>query len=407
MAAESLRTDRVEDLLSTVARAFESAGWRSQTADLSAASAGGVPRADLLLSEPAGHLHYVVQLKVLGANRRELLKSLLAAAAVEARAHAKAIAGARPLALVGTPFISPPIAEELKRYAQRYLPGVAIGWVDARGGLFLNGTRLEGIGTPVLRSVTTRGRPRPRTGPFPLFSDLNQWMLKVLLAHRIGGDNISLPRERPQHASHLALLAEVSVPTASRLVANLKERSMLESGPQGLQLVQVPELLELWRRHVSLQIDEEAMCWILPGRETSQARLMRALKDFTSTSRNGNELQRPRACLGLFAACDVLGFSRVRGVPPHLYLEFSNEKVLRQLGLRHCRQGEPAEVFVRPALSPEAIFRASVTRGGVPVSDALQCWLDVSDHPSRGEEQRRALEAQLLGRLLQEDSEEA
>jgi hypothetical protein len=35
----------------------------------------------------------------------------------------------------------------------------------------------------------------------------------------------------------------------------------------------------------------------------------------------------------------------------------------------------------------ESVFRAVVRKDGVPVSDILQVWLDVSQHPSRGKEQ--------------------
>jgi hypothetical protein len=36
------------------------------------------------------------------------------------------------------------------------------------------------------------------------------------------------------------------------------------------------------------------------------------------------------------------------------------------------------------------VFRGAVTKNGVPVSDILQVWLDVSQHPSRGREPGRS-----------------
>ena len=42
------------------------------------------------------------------------------------------------------------------------------------------------------------------------------------------------------------------------------------------------------------------------------------------------------------------------------------------------------DAFIRIPVNPEAVFRAAVVKDGVPCSDILQVWLDVSGHPSRG-----------------------
>ena len=44
---------------------------------------------------------------------------------------------------------------------------------------------------------------------------------------------------------------------------------------------------------------------------------------------------------------------------------------------------------------PESVFRGCVERDGVPVADALQCWLDVSFHAARGEEQAKEIAARI------------
>jgi hypothetical protein len=92
-------------------------------------------------------------------------------------------------------------------------------------------------------------------------------------------------------------------------------------------------------------------------------------------------------CIGLFAAADALGIGFVRGVPPHLYLERLDLDVLQKLGLSAEDSDRPADVYVRVPSNKEAIFRASVMREGLPVSDVLQVWLDASAHPARGREQ--------------------
>ena len=60
---------------------------------------------------------------------------------------------------------------------------------------------------------------------------------------------------------------------------------------------------------------------------------------------------------------------------------------LNQLGLSLENPGQAPDVYVRIPDSPEAVFRAAVERDGVPVSDVLQVWLDVANHPSRGKAQ--------------------
>ena len=93
-----------------------------------------------------------------------------------------------------------------------------------------------------------------------------------------------------------------------------------------------------------------------------------------------------RACLGLFAACDHLGFRFVSGVAPHIHLEKVSADALRGLGLRLAEPGEAADVIAREPRFPESVFRGAADHEGVRVADVLQCWLDVADNPARGEE---------------------
>jgi hypothetical protein len=108
----------------------------------------------------------------------------------------------------------------------------------------------------------------------------------------------------------------------------------------------------------------------------------------------------PRFCLGLFAAAEVLGFKFVHGVKPHLYIERIDREALRELGLSLQPAGREADVFVRVPKYPEAVFRAALERGGVPTSDILQVWLDVSNHPACGKDQADLLRKRVLSQIL-------
>jgi len=95
----------------------------------------------------------------------------------------------------------------------------------------------------------------------------------------------------------------------------------------------------------------------------------------------------PRCCLALFAAADALGFGFVRGVPPRIYLDRLTLDSLNRLGLLVDHSDRATDVYIRIPVHGESIFRASVAREDVRVSDVLQVWLDVSVHPARGREQ--------------------
>jgi hypothetical protein len=94
------------------------------------------------------------------------------------------------------------------------------------------------------------------------------------------------------------------------------------------------------------------------------------------------------ACLGLFAAADVLRLGHVSGVPPYINvpkLPRPDDKKWR--ALLPASASEIPDLIVRQALSPKSAFRGAVHQDGLIVSDVIQVWLDVANHPSRGKEQ--------------------
>ena len=83
------------------------------------------------------------------------------------------------------------------------------------------------------------------------------------------------------------------------------------------------------------------------------------------------------------------------------YLERLTLDSLNRLGLAIDDSGRPADLTVRIPANPEAVFRPVVMREGVPVSDVLQVWLDVSTHPARGREQAREIRRRALRPLFE------
>ena len=74
-------------------------------------------------------------------------------------------------------------------------------------------------------------------------------------------------------------------------------------------------------------------------------------------------------------------------------------ELIQQLGISQERAIQ-ADVYLRIPSHKESIFRAAVEHKGVLASDALQVWLDVSNHPSRGKEQADRIRDQVLSPLL-------
>ena len=107
-------------------------------------------------------------------------------------------------------------------------------------------------------------------------------------------------------------------------------------------------------------------------------------------------------CLGYFAAAEQLGFGFVHGIKPYVYVERFDRPVLQRLGLAQAQPGEALDLNLKVPLAPQAVFRAAVWRHGLPVADILQVWLDVGNHPARGQAQAAEIEHRLLAPLLAE-----
>ncbi len=316
-----------------------------------------------------------------------MLRGLLADAILSGRARVGA--RGRFIAVVAAPVISPAMASALERYVTDVAPGQPFGYVDERGLVQFHAPGLDDVpGSPEPRRA--RGASHSQAQPRDLFSDMNQWMLKVLVGQPLEPRVLSIPRARIGSAADLAAQADASSPAAWRLLAGLRSAGYLD---QSGAPVRIPELLARWRAAAMRPQREFGAVWILPGRNPVE-RLRRSLADAAG---DGDS---PSACLGLFAACDALGVGHVRGAPVHLYVRRSEPQLLERLGLAVAENGRPDDVVVRVARWPESLFRAVVRAEGVPVADVIQCWLDVSPHPARGAEQAAFIWKRVLGPAL-------
>ena len=346
---------------------------------------------------------FVVELKRASEGRKDRVIPLLSQAALEAVHYSRVLPGHPiPLAIVGGNRIPDGIAEEAKQFMQERAPEVAVGVVDLEGLRLFAGHGLESLNAA---RRPQRSLPAPSARAPQLFSDLNQWMLKVLLAPRIPEAYLSAPRGQYQGASQLADAAGVSVMSAFRFVEEFSKEGFLESGDRVLRLVRLRELLNRWMGASQRRVLEIPMRWVL---HRGKKALWNAVRSYRSDKpralRNpADHLSSPRLrlCLGLFEAAEALGLGFVHGVKPYLYLERLSAEVLKELGISGNAEEERADLYVRIPGNRESAFRGVVRKDGMPVSDILQVWLDVSQHPSRGKEQADLIWRKILSPALE------
>jgi len=382
---------RAENLL---AEAFRRAGWKVEEEPQF-----GHHRLDLLVRKD--HLAYAIEIKKASEGRSDRLVPLISQAILEAQAAALAVGqGISPLAVVHAPRIPESAAANVHRFAMQYAPGVAVGVFDLEGFQSFFGPNLEALNKKPASSDRSIGlyQEKPKMG---LFSGINQWLLKVMLAPMIPESILAAPRDEYRNASRLAQAAGVSVMSAFRFVKQLQDEGFLHESGDSIRLVRIVELMQQWQTAGS-NWREIRMKWMIRKNDPN-ALLVAVRSAFLPSSPDvpvsyrfsfaGGPSSDPRVyppvhgCVGLFAAAELLGLSFVHGAPRHLYIERPDRYAIHQLGLVVARENEPVDVYVRIPSARASVFRGAVDVNGVPVSDILQVWLDVGAHPARGSAQ--------------------
>lgn len=384
-------------IIRVVANLFREEGWKVLEGPR---EKNGAP--DFLVS---GHgKQFVVELKRASEGRKDRVIPLLSQAALEAAHYSRVMRDHPvPIAIVAANRIPESVAEDAKQFMRERAPGVAVGLLDLEGLRLFAGHGLESLSSPRHPQRAIRA-PNMRARAPQLFSDLNQWMLKVLLAPRIPDVYLSAPRSQYHGASQLAERAGVSVMSAFRFVEELSKEGFLESGTGVLRLVRIRELLNRWAAASPRRLVEIPMRWVLHRGKNSLWKAVRSYRSDGAMSRAdpADQLSAPpRLCLGVFEAAEAFDIGFVHGAKPQLYIERLNTQILKDLGLSESAEKEIADLYVRIPGNREAVFRGVVTKHGVPVSDILQVWLDASQHPSRGKEQADLIWRRILSPALE------
>lgn len=381
-------------------RAFQEAGWQ-----VLEAPRAGTHEADFTVRR--GPHKFNVEFKYVAEPRRDRAIPLLAQAILETTRVSGHHGRGKPLVILGAPRITEALAESVRRYAEEHAPGLAVGVLDLEHFREFWGAGLESMNSPRL-DTPWPGRMKAPDRPNP-FSDLNQWMLKVLLATSVEDRYLRAPREKIEGPTHLANIAGVSAMSASRLIRILDRDGHLDTSGRQLRVVRTVELMDRWSAACKEPARELPMRWIL--RADLRKRLREAAgsvpRNEADAINSRDDSQRPterRLCLGLFAAAEELGIGFVSGVTPHLYVESIDAEIADRLGLIPSEGDGRVDVVVRVPRYPESLFRGMVHPKGIPAADAIQVWLDVRNHPARGEKQAEEVQRRVLSAIFRSRS---
>ncbi len=339
---------------------------------------------DLLVSK--GRHRYVVELKSSAEGRADRTIPLLSQAILQAMHYAARFPSAQPLAVVWVGRLTKALRERVSRFREDYAPHSAVGLIDDDGGRWFVGEGLDSLNAEPKASAVRRKGAAPRRS-HDLFSDLNQWLLKVLLAPEVPEHLLSAPRGQYGKAAELAEAAKVSAMSVSRFIKRLREEGFLdESGPV-LRLVRRAELFRRWQAAASRATPELPTRFLMPGAPQEQL---------------GKVVARHQdACIGLFAAASLLDSGHVAdGLPWVCVRKLPESPHQAWPELVEVSPGEPPQLILKQVATPESVFRGAVEVRGVRVSDILQVWLDVSSHPARGREQADHLARTVLAPVM-------
>lgn len=352
----------------------------------------GPDRADLAAHHRGEQ--FMVEIKALSEGRPDRVIPLLSQAILQARSYAAREDQAKPMAVVYVERASSSLYKNVLDFAERYAPDVAVGVLSGEGlGLLKRGgadSLVIDDRDEFLKQSRARRDKTPAPQSFNLFSDLNQWMLKVLLAPEIADDLLNAPRGRYHSGAELAAAANVSEMSTSRFLQQLRHEGFLDESAGYMVLVRRDELFAHWRSAARRRPPEAPMRFLFKSAVEEQiAKLVNA--------------QHGEACVGLFAAADALRLGHVSGVPPYVYVP-----KLPTIGSKDggwdmvmAFSDGPPDFILRQAPSPKSIFRGAVHRDGSVFADVLQIWLDVSNHPARGQEQADFIHRKILQPLME------
>lgn len=364
MPASQSPNKRVAPVEQHVADFFRSNNWFVEELPGSPANAG------LIIQR--GAQRFIVEIKALSESRPDRVIPMLSMAILQARAAAEQCDNALPLAIIYVPHASRSLARHVDSFAQKFAKDMPVGIISRQGSQYFRGAAFQELNR--LPEEFNRSATPHVPQAINLFSDLNQWMLKLLLARELPEGLLNAPRRKFRNGADLADAAQVSAMSASRFLQQLRSQGHLSDSSPHLRLVRREELFRRWGAATMRSCPEMPCRFLLRAPVPQQIRglLGKHLED---------------ACLGLFAAADELNIRHVSGVPPYVYVHKLPPFDASDWSELMADPKERPDLILRQAPFPQSTFRGAIDRNGLMVTDVIQIWLDVMHHPARGVEQ--------------------
>lgn len=321
-------------------------------------------RVDIVGSDARGKV-ITVEVKALrGSNRVDALKGAAAMAILDLQRWAPEL---HKLAWIEVERLGSQAVGKLAEYLREVAPEVGWAVVDLHGGVRIHAPT---IGLDV-RVESDAAPPRSGKAFAPLFSDLNAWMLKVLLMRRAPEWAWTATREPCRNAHVLHSVAEVSGASAHRFVKAMTEADYLRSDRKGLQLVRIESLLNHWR---AIHQNQPPV-------------LIEARPLFDWRPRDlGLSLLGGRVALGGQYAAEQFEMQHATRGRATIWIEADLERALDAMDLVPAEPGR-GRVWVGRPRHVESCFRARVITDGVAYIDPCELMLEAAMDPARGFEQ--------------------
>jgi len=230
------------------------------------------------------------------------------------------------------------------------------------------------------------------------FSDLEQWLLKVLLLSSDGSKSEYWggPVGNIANAFQLSKLAEVSPPVANSLVNAMEFRGYLKrAGRKNLILLRPEAILEEWREKYRFSDNTIFPCRSIYPVSESDVFFDEVLGDIKKC----NKQVGPLAITGHQGAARYgVRYSSAKSI--HVYFWGNKHGIASALNLVPGDTiGEADLILVEPKYR-QSVFRARLERDEIPVCDVFQCYLDLFHLPDRGQEQANLIYEAIISRIL-------
>lgn len=331
---------------------------------------------DLVYSHPRGQLFIWIKQVGTSSIADVLGRFALSLLEVRQRVYGSSI----PLHVVVLPRLGQKTRKAVQEFMSLHSPQSAWGLIDHAGSVFISIPTWDFyLDEPSEDSLSHW----PRNLPQRLFTDLNRWMLKVLLLAEAPPSQWGGPIQHVSTPTELHRVAGVSVEKAHQFFRAFEDAGHIRRTRTRIEVVHKRTLMDKWFHDEQVRPPIRIPTRWIFGEPSNLDQIF--LKQGTSSA---------------FAVCGFEACSRMQllhaPIPRReIYVSIDPSKALVDWDLEQCPE-HSAHVYLRHMNFPESIMRGRHVTANFPVVDVLQAALDVCNDAARGREQAEYLLAHVL-----------